>query len=104
VLACVLTRANAACIVPVITKPTVGASCDDPGMAKKKANRPAPNRSGVPLFVYVPQDLRDRLDQYKEREAASLPGSVRGKFTVSDAVRDLLEKALSDAGFPAPAK
>jgi hypothetical protein len=73
-------------------------------MAKKKANRPAPNRSGVPLFVYVTQDLRDRLDQYKEQEAANLPGSVRGKFTVSDAVRDLLEKALTSSGFPARGK
>lgn len=73
-------------------------------MAKKKANRPAPNRSGVPLFVYVPQELRDRLDKYKEREAANLPGSVRGKFTLSDAVRDLLGEALTDAGFPSSGK
>ncbi|MCO5168184.1 MAG: hypothetical protein M9894_17725 [Planctomycetes bacterium] len=66
-------------------------------MAKKKAakNRPAGGRTGVPLFVYVSQDLRERVEAYQQAVNDGLPQAVRGKFTLSDAVRDLLEKGLA---------
>lgn len=76
-------------------------ACETAGVAKKKTskNKPA-GRTGVPLFVYVSSDLRGRVDAYQQAVNDGLPEAVRGKFTLTDAVRDLLEKGLASSGRP----
>jgi hypothetical protein len=76
-------------------------SCEHAGVAKKKTskNKPA-GRTGVPLFVYVSDELRARVEAYQQAVNDGLPQAVRGKFTLSDAVRDLLEKGLASSGRP----
>lgn len=56
----------------------------------------------MPLFVYVSQDLRERVEGYQQAVNDGLPEAVRGKFTLSDAVRDLLEKGLASSGRSEP--
>ncbi len=49
------------------------------------------------IAVRLAGSLLARLDTYKDRVKADLPGM---EFTRADAVRVLLERALADAGLP----